>query len=121
MATRLEPGPEHPISVTPSTQRLRVIWKGHVVAETTRALDLKETTYPLVHYVPREDADMKYFIRSTRSTHCPYKGDASYFTLRDDTGEAADVVWTYETPYPAVAAIAGHLAFYPQHVTIETA
>ena len=53
---------------------------------------------------------------TARSTHCPFKGDASYFTLKDGSAEAANAVWSYEAPFPAVAEIAGHLAFYPDKV-----
>lgn len=119
MSAHIEPNPGHPIAITPLAGRLRVIWNGKVVAETSRALDLKEASYPVVHYVPREDADMALFERTARSTHCPFKGDASYFTLTDGTASADNAVWTYETPYPAVKQIAGHLAFYPDKVVFE--
>jgi uncharacterized protein (DUF427 family) len=62
---------------------------------------------------------MSLFERTDRSTHCPYKGDASYFTLRAGERTAENAVWTYEQPFPAMSAIAGHLAFYPDKVTIE--
>lgn len=110
---------DHPVTITPAPKRLRVRWNGHVVADTSRALDLKEASYPIVRYIPRDDADMAFFARTARSTHCPYKGDASYFTLTDGATTADNAVWTYETPFPAVAAIAGHLAFYPDKVTFE--
>ncbi|MDQ0469147.1 DUF427 domain-containing protein [Labrys wisconsinensis] len=111
-----EPGPDHPITVTPNARRVRVVFNGRVVAETARALTLKESTYPAVQYIPREDADMSLFERTAHATHCPYKGDASYFTLRADGREAANAVWSYEHPYKAVSGIAGHLAFYPDRV-----
>jgi uncharacterized protein (DUF427 family) len=110
------PGPDHPITVTPNPKRVRVTFGGHVVAETTRALSLKEASYPAVLYVPREDADMRFFAATEHTTHCPYKGDASYFSLRADGRTADNAVWSYVTPYPAVAGIAGHLAFYPNRV-----
>jgi uncharacterized protein (DUF427 family) len=110
------PGPDHPITVTPATRRVRVRFNGRTVAETDRAQVLQEASYPKVYYVPREDADMALFERSARSTHCPYKGDAAYYSLMVDGRAAPDVVWTYESPYPAVAAIKDHLAFYPDRV-----
>ena len=114
------PGPDHPIAIVPNPRRVRVILGGAVVAETTRALTLTESTYPPVQYVPREDARMDLFSRTARRTHCPYKGDASYFTLAVGGETRPDAVWSYEAPFPAVAAIAGHLAFYPDRVdTIE--
>ncbi len=102
------PGPDHPITITPNPGRVRVRLGGQVVADTTRALRLQEASYPPVLYLPREDADMALLAKSARRTHCPYKGDASYY--------GADVAWSYEAPFPAVAAIAGHLAFYPDRV-----
>ena len=76
------PGPDHPISIEPHPQRVRVMFNGRAVADTTRALVLRETTYKPVYYIPREDADMAAFERTSHSTHCPYKGDASYYSIR---------------------------------------
>lgn len=114
-----EPSTAHPITITPAGKRIRVRWNGKVVAETAHALDLKEASYPVVHYIPRGDADMSLFEKTTRSTHCPFKGDASYFTLTDGSATADNAVWSYEAPFPAVKAIADHLAFYPDKVTFE--
>jgi uncharacterized protein (DUF427 family) len=113
------PGPDHPIRIERDPRRLRVLFGDTVVAETAHALSLREATYPAVIYVPRADADMKRFEPSPHVTHCPYKGDASYFSLVAGGGRAADAVWCYLDPFPAVAEIAGCLAFYPQHVRIE--
>ncbi|TPG53820.1 DUF427 domain-containing protein [Roseomonas nepalensis] len=110
------PGADHPITITPNPRRLRVLLGGEVVAETTRSLTLREASLPPVHYIPREDAAMALFEPSARTTHCPYKGDASYFSLKAGGRRAADAVWSYEAPFPAVSAIAGHLAFYPDRV-----
>jgi uncharacterized protein (DUF427 family) len=90
-----------------------------VIAETTNALSLKEASYPAVNYVPRGDAKMALFARSDRVTHCPYKGDASYFSINADGKTIENAIWTYETPCPAMTEIAGHLAFYPDKVKIE--
>lgn len=113
------PSPDHPIDITPYTGRVRVTLDGHVIAETSHALALKEASYPVVFYVPRDDADMAALVRTDRKTHCPYKGDASYFTISANGGTVHNAVWTYEEPFPAMAAIAGHLAFYPDKVLIE--
>ena len=110
------PGPDHPIAITPNPHRVRVRLGGQVVAETTRALTLREASLPAVHYLPREDADMALLARTDHASHCPYKGDAAYYSVRVDGRTAENAVWTYENPYPAVAAIAGHLAFYPDRV-----
>ncbi len=110
------PGPDHPITIEANPNRVRVIFNGKVVADTRRALRLKEAAYPAVQYIPREDADPSAFEPTPHRTHCPYKGDASYFTLKAGGRTAENAAWSYETPFPAVAAIAGHLAFYPNRV-----
>ncbi len=114
------PGPDHPITVAPQPGRLRVSRHGVALADTTKALMLREAAYPAVLYVPREDSDMTLLQATRRHSHCPYKGDASYFTILVDGTAAENAVWSYEEPYPAVREIAGHLAFYPQEVTFET-
>lgn len=91
--------------------------EGRVIADTRAALRLAEASYPVAFYIPRADADMASLIRSTHHTYCPYKGECSYFSIPGERG--LNAVWTYETPYPAVAAIKDHLAFYPDRVTIE--
>lgn len=116
MTETKQPGPGHPITIAANPNRIRVVLGGVIVAETTRALTLKEGSFPPVHYVPREDAQMDLFERTEHSTHCPYKGDAAYYTLTAGGLEARNAVWTYETPHQAVAEISGHLAFYPNKV-----
>jgi uncharacterized protein (DUF427 family) len=110
------PGPDHPISIEPTTGRVRVVFNGQVVADTTRAVTLRESSYPPVFYVPREDARMPLLERTERTTHCPYKGDASYYSIRVGDRVAQDAIWSYEHPYGAVAAIDHRLAFYPDRV-----
>lgn len=110
------PGPDHPITITPNPKRVRVTVGGKVVADTRRALTLQEATYPAVQYIPREDADQDLLSGTTHATHCPYKGDARYFTIKADGTSRENAVWSYETPYPAVKEIAGYLAFYPNQV-----
>jgi uncharacterized protein (DUF427 family) len=106
------PGPDHPITIMPTSGRVVVKAGGKTVADSRAALTLQEASYPPVQYIPRADADMSLLTRTDHTTHCPYKGDASYYSLPG----AENAVWTYETPYPAVAEIAGHLAFYPNRV-----
>jgi len=113
------PGPDHPITITPNPKRVRVLADSVLIAETTHALTLKEANYPAVQYIPREDANMALLSRTERTTHCPYKGDASYFSINANGKALANSVWTYEAPFPAMADIAGHLAFYPDKVSIE--
>jgi uncharacterized protein (DUF427 family) len=113
------PGPDHPITVTPAGERVRVRFGGVIVADTRNALVLKEASYRPVYYVPRADADMSHFDRTPHHTTCPYKGEASYFALIEGGTRAENAVWSYETPFPAVSAIREHLAFYPDKVEIE--
>jgi uncharacterized protein (DUF427 family) len=119
LTTMKLPGPDHPISIAANPKRIRVSADGVVIADTTHALTLKEASYPAVQYVPREDAKMALLKRTERVTHCPYKGDANYFSVMADGKAIENAIWTYETPYPAMADIAGHLAFYPDKVKIE--
>jgi uncharacterized protein (DUF427 family) len=111
-----EPGSEHPIAITPNPNRVRVVLGGVIVAETTRALTLKEADLPPVQYIPREDARMDLFDRTDHATHCPYKGDATYYTVMAGGLVARNAVWSYEQPFPAAAPIREHLAFYPNKV-----
>ena len=113
------PGPDHPITITQNPRRIRVTAGDIVIAETSKALTLKEAKYPAVQYVPREDANMALLERTDRVTHCPYKGDASYYTLKADGKTLDNAIWTYEAPFPAMTEISGHLAFYPDKVKIE--
>jgi uncharacterized protein (DUF427 family) len=97
-------------------KRVRVVFNGKVVAESTRSLIMHEAKYPPVVYIPREDADASLLERTGHSTHCPYKGDASYFSIRVGDRVAENAIWTYERPYPAMAEIKNYLAFYPNRV-----
>jgi uncharacterized protein (DUF427 family) len=110
------PGPDHPITVTANPNQVRVTFNGRIIADSRRALTLRESTYPPVLYIPREDVQMDLFERSSHASHCPYKGDAAYYSLRVGDRVAKNAVWTYEHPYPAMAEIAGKLAFYPKLV-----
>lgn len=112
------PGPDHPITVEPEPRRVRVLVAGVAVADTRRALRLEEARYPAVFYVPRADLQLDRFVASARTSHCPYKGDARYFDLVVDDTRRPDAVWSYEDPYPAVSAIRGHVAFYPDRVDV---
>jgi uncharacterized protein (DUF427 family) len=110
------PGPDHPITIEPNPKRVIVRFGGKTIANTRRALALREAAYPAVQYIPRSDVDMGALERTSHSTHCPYKGDASYYSINVDGKDAANAVWTYEAAYDAVKQIEGHLAFYPNKV-----
>lgn len=110
----LQPTAAHPITITPTAGRVTVTVNGQVVAETSDALTLQESNYPAVQYIPLADVDRSALTRSTTTSYCPYKGDAGYYHV----GDVEDVIWTYEQPYPAVAEIAGRVAFYPDKADI---
>jgi uncharacterized protein (DUF427 family) len=113
------PGPDHPITIAPNPKRVVVKVGCRVVADTRRAVALREASYPAVNYIPREDVDMTLLERSAHSTYCPYKGDCSYFSIPLGGETARNAVWSYEAPYAAVAEIKNRLAFYPDRVTVE--
>jgi uncharacterized protein (DUF427 family) len=110
------PGPDHPITVEPTGGRVVVRLGGRVIADTADALTLREAAYPPVLYIPRKDVDMAALERSDHGSYCPYKGEASYFSIPEGGERSVNAIWTYEAPYDAVAAIRDHLAFYPDRV-----
>lgn len=110
------PGPDHPITIQPNRGRVVVTLGERVIADTCEALTLREASYPPVQYIPRKDVDMTALTRSATSTYCPYKGEASYFSIPAGGERSVDAIWTYETPYGAVAEIKDHLAFYPDRI-----
>jgi uncharacterized protein (DUF427 family) len=113
------PGPDHPITIKLNPRRVQALYGGHVIADSERALSLKEASYKPVQYFPREDVAMDFLQRTSLSTNCPYKGDAAYFTVARDGEISENAVWTYEHPYPAMEQIRGYLAFYPNKVEIR--
>jgi uncharacterized protein (DUF427 family) len=110
------PGPDHPITITPESRRVTVTLGGTVIAETTRALSLKEASYPAVLYIPRDDVRMDQLKRTEHATYCPYKGECNYYSTPSGGERSVDAVWTYEHPFAAVVQVASHLAFYPDRV-----
>ncbi len=118
----IEPSAGHPITIEPTKGRVRVRVNGEIVADTTSALVLQEATLPAVQYIPLADVVQDRLTRTNTSTYCPFKGEASYYSVTTSDGDTVDdVIWTYEQPYPAVAAIAGHVAFYPNKAEITVA
>jgi len=107
------PSHPHAISITPNPNRVKVAFNGTVIADTGRALVLSEGPLPPAQYIPREDVRMAFLRPTPHSTHCPFKGDASYFTVSVDGKTTENAVWTYRAPLLAVADIKDYLAFYP--------
>lgn len=110
------PGADHPITIERNPRLVIVTLNGKAIAETRAALTLREAHYPAVQYIPRQDVDLTALARSGARTYCPYKGEASYFSIPAGGEHAVDAIWTYETPYDAVAEIKNYLAFYPDRV-----
>ena len=112
--------PGHRIAAKQAAERVRVKFKGEVIADTKDSVALEEamsgsTVAPIVYYIPRKDVKMDRLVRTSHRTHCPFKGDASYFSLKDGPENA---VWSYEQPYDEMSVIEDRLAFYPDKVEI---
>jgi uncharacterized protein (DUF427 family) len=110
------PGPDHPIAIEANLSRVVVKVGGKVIADTSNALTLREASYPPVQYIPRQDVDMAALTRSEHTTYCPYKGDASYYSIPVGGDRSHNAVWTYESPFEAMAQIKDYVAFYPDRV-----
>ena len=110
------PDSDHQISVERNPARVVVSVAGHVIADTRNALTLREADYPPVQYFPPEDVDFSQLERTDHATYCPYKGDCSYYSVPAGGKKSVNAVWSYDDPYPAVAEIRGHVAFYPNRV-----
>ncbi|MGA7812356.1 DUF427 domain-containing protein [Caballeronia sp.] len=106
----------HHIEISSNTRRHRVIHQGVTFADTHAALILTETGHDPVRYFPRADVNMARLAKSTHTSHCPFKGDATYYHLLTEDGPVENAVWCYEDPFKNVAQIKGYLAFYPSRV-----
>ena len=112
----LIPNASHPITIVPLSRPVTVTVAGAIVARSDNALLLKEAAYPPAVYIPRTDANMELLERTPHSSYCPYKGEASYYSIPLGEERSVNAVWTYEDPHPAVAEIRDYLAFYPDRV-----
>jgi len=118
----LTPTAEYPITVTPTGRHVTVRIGGEVIADTDDALTLQEANHAAVQYIPLADVRRELLTRTATTSYCPFKGDAAYYTVTTAAGQTVtDAIWTYEQPFPAVAAIAGHVAFYPDKAEISVA
>ncbi|MBI1684511.1 DUF427 domain-containing protein [Caulobacter hibisci] len=111
--------PDHPITGARESGRVRVLFEGHEIADSDDVLVLREADYPPVRYFPREDVATAFLRKTDHTTRCPYKGQATYYTIYRDGRIVEDAVWSYETPLPGMERIAGRLAFYPEHVVFQ--
>src|SRR6266571_22228 len=108
--------PYHRVDVRQSSREVRVEFAGEIIARTRRALFLFETGLPVRYYIPPADLRMDLLTPSRKTTVCPYKGNASYWSLRVGDRAGADAAWAYMDPLPECPRIKGHLAFYPEKV-----
>ncbi len=115
-----EKHPDYRVDIRPCEKRVRVRFAGETVADSARALRVEETRHDPVLYFPREDLRMEAFDRTDHVSFCPFKGEASYFSLRAGARVAENAVWSYEDPYDEVRGLKDHVAFYADRVeTIE--
>ena len=108
--------PDYRVDLEPSPERRRVTFGGEVVADSERALIVRETKHDPVVYFPREDVRLEHFERTEHRTFCPFKGDASYWTLRAGGAASENTAWSYESPFPEVAGLKDYVAFYADRV-----
>ena len=110
------PGPDHPITIMPTAGNVTVTLDGQVIARSGNALTLQEASYPPVQYIPRKDVDLTQVTATDHTTYCPYKGQASYYSIAAGGKSAVNAIWSYEEPHDAMAAIKDYMAFYPDRV-----
>jgi uncharacterized protein (DUF427 family) len=110
--------PDHRVDLIPESRRVRVVFGGVVIADSAHALRVEETGHGPVHYIPERDMRMELLHSTDHKTHCPYKGDASYWTIEAGAvpRRSENAVWGYRTPFDECVGLAGHHAFYPNRV-----
>lgn len=114
------PGPEHPIAIEATAGRVVVKVAGITIADSRKALTLREAKYGPVYYIPRSDVDIAKLVVTDQTTYCPYKGDCTYFSILPGGERSKNAVWSYEQPFESVRQIEGLLAFYPERVNSIT-
>jgi uncharacterized protein (DUF427 family) len=112
----MQPGPDHPITIEANPSRVVVSVAGRTVADSQHALTLREADYAPVQYIPLADVDQTLLEATDHASYCPFKGDASYYSVPAGAERSANAVWVYRAPYDAVAQIKDHVAFYPDRV-----
>lgn len=110
--TRTSKHPDHKVEILSTPKRVRAVFGGEAVADSTSVLIVRETRHMPVYYFPVGDVRSDLLVPTDQRTHCPYKGEASYWTLAAGGREAENAVWSYLDPLPEVGGLAGHLAFY---------
>jgi len=108
--------PDHVVAVAPFEGRVRAVLNGVAIAESTRAFAVEESNYPVCYYIPREDVRMDLAARTEHSTHCPFKGDAAYYTFAVDGDARANAAWSYEAPFDEALALKDCISFYGSRI-----
>ncbi len=108
--------PDHVVAFRPAGKRVTVRFGGQVIAETDKAVLCEETGHGPVYYVPMTDTRAHLFRPTATRSYCPFKGEASYWSVSAGGTDGRDVAWSYDLPYDEAVAIRGHLAFYPDRV-----
>lgn len=111
--------PNHRVDVEPETRRVRVKRGGAIIAESEATLTVLETNHDPVTYFPRQDVRFDFLEATSHQTFCPFKGDASYWSIRVGDDLQENSVWSYQDPFPQVERLKGYLAFYPDRVEWE--
>ena len=110
--------PGHTVTITPTDVHVEVRVDGEKIAETDHPVLLEETGMPTRYYLPRDDVRMDLFRATSFTTQCPFKGDASYWTLELNGAVHDGIVWSYEQPIPQAEGITGLLCFYNDRVDL---
>jgi uncharacterized protein (DUF427 family) len=111
--------PDHRVDIEPSSKRIRIKLGGEVVADSDRTLTVLETNHEPVAYFPRQDVRFDLLEPTSHQTFCPFKGDASYWSIRVGNDVRENAVWSYEDPFPQVERLKDYVAFYPDRVEWE--
>jgi uncharacterized protein (DUF427 family) len=108
--------PDYRVDLEPGVRRVVVLFAGETLADSRRTLEVRETGHAPVIYFPREDVRFDRLERTGHHTFCPFKAEASYWTIRVGDRVAENAVWSYEDPFPEVAGLKDYVAFYRDRV-----
>ncbi len=108
--------PNYRVDLEPGPRRVRVVFNGETIADSGKALIVRETAHEPIYYFPRDDVRLELLERTEHHTFCPFKGNASYWTVRAGDRVAENAVWSYEDPFEEVAGLANYMSFYEEQV-----
>ena len=111
--------PDYAVEIHPADANVSVTYDGVTIAETKKAIIIRETKHAEVFYLPREDVNMALFTPTDLSTYCPFKGHASYWNLTANEKTENNIVWSYESPYPEVQGLKDYMSFYTDRTELQ--